>query len=130
MSIGGKVRQYRYVKHLSQSDLAEKAGVSQSAISSLESDKSIPGSLMLHQIADALEVDMNDLLKDGNIVQNNSNRATGTVYSNIRNQTINNQFTESILEILLSNQEKITNLIEMQNKLVEKLLKKGLIDFP
>ena len=56
MSIGTKVRQYRNVKRLSQSDLAAMVGVSQSVISSLESDKSIPNSIMLHEIAKELEV--------------------------------------------------------------------------
>ena len=55
MSIGTKVRQYRYIKSLSQSDLAIKLGVSQSIISSLEADKTIPNSVMLNRIAQELE---------------------------------------------------------------------------
>ena len=121
MSIGTKVRQYRCAKSLSQNELALKAGVSQNIISSLESDKSVPGSVMLNRIAKELEVNINDLLKDESIVQNNSERAIGNIHSKV---TINNHFPENILEILLSNQEKITTLIETQNQLVEALLKK------
>ena len=121
MSIGGKVRQYRNTKCLSQEELAFKIGVSQSAISSLESDNSIPNAVMLHQIAKELDVDINDLLRDENITQNNSDRAIGNIHSQV---TINNHFPENILEMLLLNQEKITNLIETQNRLVEMLLKK------
>ena len=121
MSIGSKVRKYRMNKGLSQRTLAENANVSQSIVSSLESDKSIPNSLMLNRIAKELEVDINDLLADDNIVQKNSDKAIGNINSQV---TINNHFPENIVEILLSNQEKITGLIDAQNKLIESILKK------
>ena len=123
MSIGTKVRSYRHIKSLSQSDLAIKSGISQSILSSLEADKTVPNSVMLHRIAQELEVDINDLLKDENVVQNNFDKAIGNVYSQV---TINNHFPENVLNVLLSNQEKITNLIEMQNKLLETILKKNI----
>jgi transcriptional regulator with XRE-family HTH domain len=116
MSIGGKVRKFRIQKGISQHILAENANVSQSIISSLESDKSIPNSIMLNRIAKELDVDINELLADENIVQNNSDNAIGNIHSQV---TINNHFPENILEILLFNQEKITNLIEIQNRLIE-----------
>jgi transcriptional regulator with XRE-family HTH domain len=119
MSIGTKVRYYRHIKSLSQSDLAIKSGISQSIISSLEADKTVPNSVMLHRIAQELEVDINDLLKDENVVQNNFDKAIGNIYSQV---TINNHFPENVLNVLLSNQEKITNLIEAQNKFMETLL--------
>lgn len=121
MSIGTKVRQYRHLKSLSQRDLSIKTGISQSMISSLEADKNIPNSVMLNKIAKELEVDINELLKDENIVQNNTDKAIGNIYSQV---TINNNFPENVLNVLISNQEKITNLIETQNKLIETLLKK------
>lgn len=121
MSIRSKVKKYRNIKWLSQSDLSFNAEVSQSIISSLESDKTIPNSIMLNRIAKELGVDINDLLVDENIVQNNSDKAIGNIHSQV---TINNHFPENVLEILLSNQEKITNLLESQNKLMENILKK------
>ena len=123
MSIGTKVRQYRHIKSLSQSDLAIRSGVSQSIISSLEADKSIPNSVMLNRIAQELEVDINELLKNDQVVQNNFDKAIGNVYSQV---TINNLFPENVLNVLLSNQEKITNLIGMQNKLLETILGKNI----
>jgi len=121
MSIGSKVRKHRMLKGISQYTLAVNANVSQSVISSLESDKSIPNSIMLNRIAKELNVDINELLADQNITQNNSDKAIGNIHSQV---TINNHFPENMLELLLSNQEKITNLIELQNKLMEALLKK------
>ena len=103
--------------------LAEKIDVSQSIISSLESDKSMPNSIMLNRIAKALDVDINDLLVDDSIVQNNSDKAIGNIHSQV---TINNHFPENVLETLLSNQEKITNLLETQNKLMESMMKNKL----
>jgi len=123
MSIGTKVRKHRYLKSLSQSDLAIRTGVSQSIISSLEADKNIPNSAMLHRIAQELEVDINELLREENVVQNNFDKAVGNIHSQV---TINNLFPEKILNLLLSNQEKISNLIEIQNKLLETLLDKSL----
>ena len=99
--MGSRVRRYRDVNCLSQNDLADKVGVSQSTISSLESDKSIPSSVMLHQIAKALGVDINDLLKD---------------------DSSSHLFQRDVLRMLASNQEKIASLIETQNKLMESLL--------
>jgi len=121
MSIGKKVIQYRKLKNLSQSELAEMAESTQSTISSLESDSSIPGADLLYRIAEALDVDINELLSNDSIVQNNSDKAIGNIHSQV---TINNHFPDSMIEILLSNQEKITNLIETQNKLLESLLGK------
>ena len=121
MSLGGKVKKYRECKGMSQRILAEIVEVSQSSISSLESDKSIPSSIVLSRIAKELDVDINDLLSDEKIVQNNSDKAIGNIHSQV---TINNHFPENILEMLMSNQEKITNLLESQNKLIESILKK------
>ena len=121
MSIGKKVLQYRIIKNLSQSELAERAKSTQSTISSLESDNSIPGADLLNRVAEALDVDINELLSNESIVQNNSDKAIGNIHSQV---TINNHFPDSVIEILLSNQEKITNLIETQNKLFESLLGK------
>ena len=121
MSLGTKVRKYRHLKSLSQSDLAFRSGISQSIISSLEADKSIPNSVMLNRIAQELEVDINELLDDENVVQNNSDSAIGNIHSQV---TINNHFPENVLNVLLSNQEKISNLIEIQNKLMETISEK------
>jgi len=121
MSIGSKVRKYRMLKDLSQNDLAIKAEISQSVVSSLESDKTIPSSVMLSRIAKVLDVDINELLKDSSFVQNNSDKAIGNIHSQV---TINNNFPEDILAILMSNQEKITDLLDVQNKLIDALLKK------
>jgi len=121
MSIGKKIIQYRRSKNLSQNELADLANVGQSMISTIESDKSKPNSIMLNRIAKALDVDINELLSNESIVQNNSDQAIGNIHSQV---TINNHFSEKVMEIVLSNQEKITKLLETQNNLLESVLKK------
>src|SRR5436853_7315546 len=54
MSIGERIRRARVMTGQSQRDLAEKAGVSVSAISSYEQDLNIPDLTVLVQLAQAL----------------------------------------------------------------------------
>ena len=75
MSIGAKVRKYREAKGFSQEELAVRLDVAQTTISSIESDKSIPNSILLHKIAKELDVNINSLLDDiktiNNVYENN-----------------------------------------------------------
>ncbi|WP_374446588.1 helix-turn-helix domain-containing protein [Epilithonimonas sp.] len=124
MSLGTKVRRYREAKSWSQEDLALRLDVTQGTISNIESDKSIPNSLLLNSIAKALEVDMNDLLSDANNIMTNSDFSDNAVAAvNQYNPTFNMQSPE-LMESILKNQEQIAKLIESQNKLIEGLLKK------
>jgi len=124
MSIGAKVKRYREAKGLSQDDLALRLDVAQSTISSIESDKSIPSSLLLNSIAKELEVDINDLLSDTtNIITDNAFSDYSVAAVNQYNPTFNMQSPE-LIESILKNQEQITKLFESQNKLLEGLLKK------
>ena len=124
MSLGTKVRQYREAKILSQDDLALRLDVTQSTISNIESDKSIPNSMLLKKIADELEVDINDLLNDSvnNIMSNNDFSDHAVAAVNQYNPVFNMQSPE-LIESILKNQEQIAHLIDSQNKLIEKLLK-------
>ena len=121
MSIGSKVRNYRYAQKLSQRTLADMVDVSQSEISSIESDKSKPNSVILNRIAKALDVVINDLLVDDSIA----------FPGNVMEVILSNQEKIMNLQEKITNlQEKITNLIEVQNKLIESqrfTLKKPLI---
>lgn len=124
MSLGTKVIRYREAKSWSQEDLALRLDVTQGTISNIESDKSIPNSLLLNSIAKALEVDMNDLLSDANNIMTNSDFSDNAVAAvNQYNPTFNMQSPE-LMESILKNQEQIAKLIESQNKLIEGLLKK------
>ena len=126
MSIGNKVRRYREAKGFSQEDLALRLDVTQGTISNIESDKSIPNSILLNNIAKALEVDVNDILNDAVQVNISNNQfsdmsSAGTV--NQYNPVFNMQSPE-LLENIIKNQDNISKLIEAQNKLLAEIFKK------
>ncbi len=55
------IKEIRIKKNLSLRRLAELSGVSKSYISDIEKDKKMPSILILCKLADALEIDINDL---------------------------------------------------------------------
>ena len=57
----------RKLRHLSQQQLAQRSGVSQQAISKLETGKSSPSEYMIRQLAAALRVPMSALLEEEQI---------------------------------------------------------------
>ncbi|MBI4459636.1 MAG: helix-turn-helix transcriptional regulator [Acidobacteria bacterium] len=66
-TIGRRLRELREQRHITQQDMALRAGVPRTYISRIENARLLPGPLMLNRIADALSVGMLDLLpRDGN----------------------------------------------------------------
>lgn len=108
MSIGSKVRRYREAKGFSQEELALRLDVAQTTISSIESDKSVPNSILLNKIAKELDVNINSLLDDiktiNNVYENNDKVAIGigdnntfTVYG--LSEKLIEQYEERIREL-------------------------------
>ncbi len=62
LSIGRKLRELREERHLTQQDMAGRAGVPRTYISRIENARLLPGPPMLRRIADALDVGLLDLL--------------------------------------------------------------------
>lgn len=60
---GSKVKQYRDQRGMTQGDLAEKAGVTQSFISDMEGNKKAPSTKTMILIAEALGVTLDALLE-------------------------------------------------------------------
>ena len=61
MSIGKNIAKYRKAKGLTQEGLGAKLGVTNQAVSKWESEISMPDVMLLPQIADALNITLNDL---------------------------------------------------------------------
>lgn len=59
---GERIKQYRKLKKYTQEELGEKVGVTKSFISKLESESTKPSLEMLLEIANALDVDISDLV--------------------------------------------------------------------
>ncbi|MDQ1856102.1 helix-turn-helix domain-containing protein [Chryseobacterium sp. WLY505] len=130
--IGFKIKKLREQKEISQEDLAYHLEVSQSYLSKIENGviEKIDF-LFMQKVSDFFKVEPQYFLDD-QIVQNNTdnnhNSAVGNIYSTV---TIHNTISESILENLIQNQEQlgkqqeqITQLMKIQNKLIENLFKK------
>lgn len=123
MTLGTKLNRLRATRNLTQTQIAEKLHVSQNAYNKWESDKAKPAMENLMRIADFYETDVYDLLDEQALIQNNTDRAIGTIHNN-NTVTINNTIPEEIIESIMKNQETITQLIQSQSKLLESLLKK------
>lgn len=123
MTLGTKLNKLRTGRNLTQVQIAEKLHISQNAYNKWESDKAKPAMENLMKIADFYETDVYDLLDETPIVQNNTDRAVGNIHNN-NTVTINNTFSEELIESIIKNQQDITHLVQAQNKLIEGLLKK------
>ena len=62
LTIGRKLRDLREQQHLTQQEMAGRAGVPRTYISRIENARLLPGPIMLHRIANALGVPILDLL--------------------------------------------------------------------
>jgi transcriptional regulator with XRE-family HTH domain len=62
MSLPNNIRNFRLQAGMSQNELAEKAGVDQSAICKMEKGVFVPTVMVLDEIADVLKVTIDDLL--------------------------------------------------------------------
>lgn len=123
-SVGFKIKKLREQKEISQEDLAFRLDVSQSYLSKIENGAIEKLDFMFMQkVADFFKVEpqyflegdtfINDVENNNGMLVNNFNNANGVV----------NNVSEDLLKNVLNNQHQINQLMEMQNKLIEKLLK-------
>lgn len=61
--LGERVRRFRLLRNLTQAEVAERTGFSQSYISQLESGRIVPNNYLLRELAEALEVDPMEIIK-------------------------------------------------------------------
>lgn len=124
-SIGYKIKELREQKNISQEHLALQLDVSQSYLSKIENGTIEKLDFMFMQkVAEFFKVEPQYFLDDQivqNNTDNNNNSAVGNIYSTV---TINNTVTDDLVKSLIQNQEQMSQLMEMQNRLIEQLLKK------
>jgi transcriptional regulator with XRE-family HTH domain len=119
MNIGTKIKKLREFKNLSQADLATRLDISQAQLCKIESKVEKKDFVLMHKICDFFNVDFQYFLED-KVVNNNVKDNKGQI--SCENFTVNN-YPESLLEVIVKNQEQITSLIEAQNKLIDSLKK-------
>ncbi|WP_294311395.1 helix-turn-helix transcriptional regulator [uncultured Chryseobacterium sp.] len=123
-SIGFKIKKLREQKEISQEDLAFQLDVSQSYLSKIENGAIEKlDFIFMQKISDFFKVEpqyflegdtfINDVENNNGMLVNNFNNANGIV----------NNVSEDLLKNVVNNQQQISQLMEMQNKLIEKLLK-------
>ncbi|BFO64668.1 hypothetical protein KCF3NO3_06510 [Chryseobacterium sp. KCF3-3] len=124
-TLGTKLRKLRDGKKISQSEIANILGVSQSAYNKWEADQARPSSDNLLKISDFHGVEIKDLLEDNAGIVSNNIFKDSSISHHIFNyaQTVNMQSPE-LVDTILKNQKDISKLIELQSKLIETLLKK------
>lgn len=124
-SIGYKIKELREQKNISQEHLALQLDVSQSYLSKIENGTIEKlDFLFMQKVAEFFKVEPQYFMDDQvfqNIVDNNHSSAFGNPYSTI---TINNTFADDLVKSLVQNQEQMSQLMEIQNRLIEQLLKK------
>ena len=62
---GDRVRQLRHHRGLSQESLAEKTGIHRTYIGGIERGERNPTLLMIHRLAEALNIEPGDLFQEG-----------------------------------------------------------------
>ncbi|WP_294315495.1 helix-turn-helix transcriptional regulator [uncultured Chryseobacterium sp.] len=123
-SIGFKIKKLREQKEISQEDLAFQLDVSQSYLSKIENGAIEKlDFIFMQKIADFFKVEPQYFLEGDTIVNNNVEKSTNSSVGNIGDTTINNTTDQNLLENVINNQHQINQLMEMQNKLIKKLLK-------
>lgn len=124
MTLGTKLRKLRDNKKLSQIEISNLLGVSQSAYNKWEADHAKPSVDNLLKISNYYQTDLYELLDKAPYVSIFNNEFNDN--SNAINQYYPTIYMQSpeIIEGVLKNQENITKLIEVQNKLLKNLLDK------
>jgi len=119
-SIGFKIKKLREQQSISQEDLAHQLDISQSYLSKIESGTIEKlDFIFMQRVSEFFKVEPQYFLEGDTIfnVETSNNSAIG----NIHISTINS-ISEDLLKTVMDNQKQISHLMEMQNKLIEKLL--------
>lgn len=113
-----KLRKLRTERRLSQADLADKIGVSQTTIWEWEQrDSNVKLELFL-KLGEELQCDPNDLAKDGMSIQiNTQHNNTNTISENsIIGVQVNIEAFEMMKQLIATQKELITLLMESLSK--------------
>jgi len=123
-NVGFKIKKLREQKEMSQEDLAFQLEVSQSYLSKIEN-----GSIekldfiFMQKVAEFFKVEPQYFL-EGDTFINDIENNNGMLVNNFNNSNgIVNNVSEDLLKNVIDNQQLISQLMEMQNKLIEKMLK-------
>ncbi|MDQ0593301.1 transcriptional regulator with XRE-family HTH domain [Chryseobacterium ginsenosidimutans] len=113
----------REQKEISQEDLAFQLDVSQSYLSKIENGAIEKlDFIFMQKVAEFFKVEPQYFLEGDTIINNNVDTSNNSSVGNIGDTNINNNVDEDLFKSVMQNQQQISQLMEMQNKLIEKLL--------
>lgn len=122
-TIGFKIKRLREQKNLSQEDMAHQLDISQSYLSKIENGAIEKiDFLFMQKVSDFFKIEPQYFL-EGDTVINDIETSNNSAVGYISNLTINNNIGEDLFKKLVQNQEQMSKLMEIQNKLIENLLK-------
>ena len=113
LNVGENIRMWREVKGLKQEDLANRIDIAPPTLSNIENGISKPNTDMLEDIADALEIEVSQLLINPQQLftfnnSPNSNGVTGTQHQH--------NVDKDLLDSLMGVMEKMTAFFTSPNK--------------
>ncbi len=119
MNIGDKIRGIRLMKGLSQENVADMLGLSLLAYGDIERNKKDVTIKRIEQIAQKLEVSLNDIMSYGDSVSNHFHQCNNTSVNTGRNKNQNtNYYDEKEIQHELEKQKLKTEKLEVE---IEKL---------
>jgi transcriptional regulator with XRE-family HTH domain len=120
-SVGFKIKKLREQNSISQEDLAFQLDISQSYLSKIESGNIEKlDFIFMQKVAEFFKVEPQYFLEGDTIINNNVETSNNSAIGNV--SSVSNTYDENLLKNLFINQEQINQLMEMQTKLIEKLL--------
>ncbi len=122
VTLGTKLTRLRKKKGYTQQEVADLLGISQPAYHKWETDLAKPAIENLIKISEVYEIDLNELLEEAPTFHITNNECS---IQNIGNPN-SNFYSESpeLIKGLLKNQDTITDLLSIQNRLIETLISK------
>lgn len=117
MSFNTRIKERREQLHLTRSELADKIGVTQSAISNYENAISSPKIELLYKLFDALKCDANYLYQDEMQVLTYANTATPDEFEKlVKPYRALDQHGQQTVNIILDREtERVSKLTELQS---------------
>ena len=114
MKVGENILYWRKLKGIKQEDLAERIGISSTALSNIENGVSKPDIERLEDIADALEIEVSQLLTNPQqmFTFNNSPQSNGVIYGTNSQHNVD----KDLLNRLTTVMEKMTAFFTSNKK--------------
>lgn len=113
IKVGENIRTWRELKGLKQVDLAKRIDISPEALSNIETGVSKPNIERLEDIADALEIEINQLLLNPQQLLTFNNNPGSNVLQHPQNQQ---NFDKDLLDRLMYVMEKMTIFFTSPNR--------------